>query len=87
MTRLFRRQSRDWCLAALNYIEDSLSQNLTSVNNPVQGGVSYSNLPEALFKIDQLNMRIDELDREAGQKVPDSNGVIVKAMWGRRAWR
>ncbi|MBY3363760.1 hypothetical protein [Rhizobium laguerreae] len=87
MTRLFRRQSKDWCLVALNFIEDGLSQNLSAANNSAQGGVSYSSLQDAMFKIDQLNMRIDELDREDGLKVPDNNAVIVKAMWGRRAWR
>lgn len=87
MTRLFRRQDRDWCVAALNFIETNMSHHVSAANTSAQGSVSYSSLADAMFKIDQLNMRIDELDREAGITVPDDNSIIMKAMFGRRSWR
>jgi hypothetical protein len=74
-------------MAALNFIETNMSYHVSAANTSAQGSVSYSSLEDARFKIDQLNMRIDELDREAGLPVPESNAIIVRAMYGRRAWR
>ncbi|MCJ9720790.1 hypothetical protein MOV66_10225 [Agrobacterium sp. SHOUNA12C] len=88
MTILFSRRDKDWCLQALDFIEEGVAKNLTSANNQAQGGVSYASLDDAVFKISQLNQRIDELDRVAGIEVkPTTSGVIMRTCYGRRSWR
>jgi len=85
---LFRRKPRAWCEQALDYIENQLANGQTSVSTASQGSVSFDSLEDALFKISQLNMRIDELDREEGIPVKrPKDAVQIGSFYGRRAWR
>ncbi|MBY5684835.1 hypothetical protein HFO32_22185 [Rhizobium leguminosarum] len=84
---LFRRKPREWCIQALDYIEDQLMNGQTAASTPSQGSVSFDSLDDAQFKISQLNMRIDELDREAGIPVKSRDAVVVSSFYGRRSWR
>lgn len=79
--RLFRRWTKEQCLAEIQAIEANLASGIVSISNPTQGGITYRTATEALQIIGHLEARLDELD---GKK--PKNPVRRQIMWGQRPW-
>lgn len=79
--RLFRRRTKDWCLAALEEIEGALALGIHSSSNPAHGSLGYRNIDEANAIVEQLNARIDEID-DVRPRNRVRRGVVVVGVRG-----
>lgn len=79
--KLFRRKSREWCVEAVDQIEDHLAAGVTSISHPVQGAITYKSAEEAHSILRHLEARIDEHDG-----IKRKNPIRRKTVIGGSPW-
>lgn len=79
--RLFRRWTKEQCLAEIQAIEANLAAGINAISNPTQGSITYRSAEEALSILSHLEARVDEID---GVRTP--NPIRRGGWYGVRPW-